>query len=324
MSGLSDSSQRPINYLRISVTDRCNLRCIYCMPAGGVPLLPRDHILSYEEIQVVTQVAAELGITKVRLSGGEPLMRSGLTKLVAMLKKIETIDDISLTTNGTLLKEHASELKEAGLRRVNISLDTLKRDRYQHITGEDKLNQVLSSINKAKSVGLHPIKINTVVMRGINDDELLDFAAQSLEEDWHVRFIELMPFGKREERFVPVQEMKQRIAALGELEPYPSDIGNGPARYFRLPRSQGTIGFITPVSEHFCFRCNRLRLMADGRLRPCLLSDIGLDLRGPLRDSASVEEIKHLFQEAAAAKPLHHHLAQGFTPEEQSMSQVGG
>jgi cyclic pyranopterin phosphate synthase len=207
---------------------------------------------------------------------------------------------------------------------VNISLDTLQRDRYQHITGEDKLSQVLRGIEKAKSVGLEPVKINTVVMRGTNDDELLDFAALSLEEGWHVRFIELMPFGKREEGFMPVQEMKQRLAALGELEPYPVGIGNGPARYFRLPRSKGTIGFITPISEHFCLKCNRLRLMADGRLRPCLLSNIGLSLRDPLRRGAPAEEIKRLLLEAAAAKPLQHQLSQGLTPEEQSLSQVGG
>ncbi len=297
------------------------------MPPGGVPLLPREHILSYEEIQVVAQAAAGVGLSKVRLSGGEPLLRGGLTRLITMLRQIESIEDLSLTTNGVLLWEQAAALKEAGLHRVNISLDTLRQERYQQITGEDNLDQVLEGIRKAKSSGLSPVKINTVVMRGINDDELIDFATLSLTEDWYVRFIELMPFGKRDvapERFMPAWEMKQRLMTLGELEPYPPGIGNGPARYFRLAHSKGTIGFITPISEHFCFNCNRLRLTANGLLRPCLLSDIELDLRGPLRDGASVEEIKSLFREAAAMKPHRHSLSKGLTPGEQSLSQVGG
>ena len=327
MTGLSDSFQRPINYLRVSVTDRCDLRCIYCMPPQGIPLMPRDDILSYEEIYTVVKVAAELGITKVRLSGGEPLIRSELAKLVAMLAQIEAIDDISLTTNGVWLKQRAAELKQAGLRRVNVSLDSLRRDRFEYITRSDNLGQVLEGIEAANDVGLRPVKINMVVMGGINDDELLDFARQSIEPGWHVRFIELMPFAREQPvaaKFVPLWEMKKRLGALGGLEPCLPAVGNGPAKYFRLPGARGTIGFITPVSEHFCFSCNRLRLTADGRLRPCLLADDAIDLRRALRGRGSLEEVRRLIQEAVASKPERHRLGEGLGPKPGAMAQIGG
>ncbi len=327
MTGLSDSFQRPVNYLRVSVTDRCDLRCIYCMPPQGIPLMPRGDILSYEEIYAVVKVAAELGITKVRLSGGEPLIRAELAKLVAMLAQIEAIDDISLTTNGVWLKQHAAELKQAGLRRVNVSLDSLRRDRFERITRSDNLGQVLEGIEAAKDVGLRPVKINMVVMGGINDDELLDFARQSIEPGWHVRFIELMPFAREQPaaaKFVPLREMKERLGALGTLEPCLPAVGNGPAKYFRLPGARGTIGFITPVSEHFCFSCNRLRLTADGGLRPCLLADDAIDLRRALRGRRSLEEVRRLIQEAVASKPERHRLGEGLGPKSGAMAQIGG
>jgi cyclic pyranopterin phosphate synthase len=324
MTGLSDSFQRPIDYLRISVTDRCNLRCIYCMPAEGIRLMSHSDILSYEEITMVAEAAADLGLNKIRITGGEPLVRAGLSNLVRRLSQIDAIDDVSLTTNGILLARHAAELKTAGLRRVNVSLDTLKPDRFEHITRGGSLDDVLKSIEIAASVGLSPIKINTVVIKGTNDDELLDFAARTVNQGWHVRFIEHMPFvNKADSQFVSVREMRQRIARLGKLEPCAVK-GNGPARYFRLPRANGTIGFITPVSEHFCFQCNRLRLTADGKLRLCLLHDDEIDLRESLRCGLSSAELKRMIKEAVASKPLHHRLTEGYVPQDRPFSQVGG
>jgi len=325
MTGLSDSFQRPINYLRISVTDRCNLRCIYCMPPGGITLLPHGEILSYEEIQAVAQAAAALGVNKLRLTGGEPLVRLGLPHLVGMLSQIEGVDDIALTTNGVFLGRYADQLKEAGLKRVNVSLDTLKRDRFHQITGHDKLGDVLDGIETAKAVGLNPVKVNMVVMRGINDDEVLDFARLTLREGWHVRFIEPMPFGTGDSfSFVSTSEIQERLRSLGPLEPYLHRHGNGPAKYFRFPGVEGTVGFITPLSEHFCFNCNRLRLTVDGKLRLCLLSDEEVDLKTYLRRGASVEELKGLILQAVARKPERHHLSEGVLPKGRAMCQVGG
>jgi cyclic pyranopterin phosphate synthase len=326
MSGISDSFQRPISYLRLSVTDRCNLRCVYCMPPGGIPLVPQSDLLTYEDISSVARVAAEMGISKVRISGGEPLVRLELVNLIRMLSQIEGITDLSLTTNGILLEGQAAELKEAGLKRVNISLDTLKRDRYQDITGYDKLPEVLRGIEAAHKTKLEPVKINVVVMRGINDDELLDFAILSQEEGWHVRFIELMPLVIKDikQDFVPVEEMRRRLASLGKLEPCPSPAGEGPASYYRLSEAKGTIGFITPISEHFCFKCNRLRLTADGRLLPCLLSNEEVDLLPALRKGASPQELRRLILEAIALKPEGHCITQGLVSQRRMMSQMGG
>ena len=325
MTWLSDSFQRPINYLRISVTDRCNLRCIYCMPPQGVRLSPRSEILHYEEIQAVAQAAAALDINKVRLTGGEPLVRSRLSHLVEILSQIEGIDDIALTTNGMLLKQHAAPLRQAGLRRVNVSLDTLKREKFHRITRHDKLGDVLDGIKAAKEAGLDPVKVNMVVIRGINDDEVLDFARLTIEQEWHVRFIEPMPFGIGEGiSFVPTGEIQERLLSLGSLEPCLPSQGNGPAKYFRFEGTQGTVGFISPLSEHFCFNCNRLRLTVDGKLRPCLLSDEEVDLKNPLRRGASPDELKGLIQQAVAQKPERHHLSEGVLPKGRAMCQVGG
>lgn len=305
---------------------------------------------------MVVRVAVEMGINRVRLSGGEPLARTGLVNLITMLSQIKEIDDLSLTTNGVLLKYQAAQLKEAGLHRVNISLDTLKRPKFQEITGYDKLPEVLEGIAQAHRAGLAPIKINVVVMRGINDDELPDFALLS-KEGWHVRFIELMPLVNRNPNiavgipeyrvgaehlpmkgaaitdfktdvkqpdFVSAKEMWSSLASLGKLQPCSPPNGSGPARYYRLPSAKGTIGFIAPISEHFCFRCNRLRLTADGRLLPCLLADQEIDLRTPLRGGASPQQIRRLILEAIASKPEGHQVAQGFVPQRRFMAQVGG
>ncbi len=328
MTGLSDSFQRPIDYLRISVTDRCNLRCIYCMPSEGVRLMSHDAILTYEEIYTIARAAAELGISKVRITGGEPLVRSGLPELIRMLAQIDDLDDISLTTNGLLLGRYAAELKQAGLRRVNVSLDTLKPDKFEFITRcRNKLSDVLEGIEVARMVGLNPVKINTVVMSGINDDEIPDFASKTINDEWHVRFIEFMPFageGDTASQFFSASDIRKRIELLGKLESCLPSIGNGPAKYFRFPNARGTIGFITPVSEHFCFHCNRLRLTADGKLRPCLLAEDEIDLKQPLRSGVSSTGLKQLIKEAVVNKPLRHHLAEGYIPKDRSFCQVGG
>jgi cyclic pyranopterin phosphate synthase len=325
MTGPLDSFGRSINYLRISVTDRCNLRCIYCMPPEGVPQISHSEILSYEEIWAVVQAAAELGINKVRLTGGEPLVRADLPKLIKMISQVEEIEELSLTTNGTVLKKYALELKQAGLSRVNVSLDTLKADKFRYITRLGELKTVLGGIEAAKEAGFEPVKINTVIMRGINDDEILDFAKMTYEDGWHVRFIELMPF-KGAAEFVPSIELRQHISLLGKLEPCGSITGNGPAMYYRLSGARGTIGFISPLTEtSFCSRCNRMRLTPDGKLRPCLLGEDEIDLKTPLRNNASMEELKSLILKAVASKPEHHHLEGGnVRPVNRRMSQIGG
>jgi len=325
MTGMLDSFGRSINYLRIAVTDRCNLRCIYCMPPEGVPQMSHSEVLSYEEIRAIVQAAVELGVNKVRLTGGEPLVRAELPKLVGMLSQIEGIEELSLTTNGAILKKHALELKQAGLLRVNVSLDTLKADKFRHITRLGKLNNVLDGIKAAKDAGFHPVKINTVVMRGINDDEILDFAKMTYEDSWHIRFIELMPF-KGVTEFVPSIELRQHINLLGELESCTPLAGNGPAKYYRLAGAKGTIGFISPLTEpYFCSQCNRMRLTPDGRLRPCLLGENEIDLKKSLRNNASIDKLKRLILQAVAFKPKHHPLiGDNFRLVKRKMSQIGG
>jgi cyclic pyranopterin phosphate synthase len=328
-----DAYNRPISYLRISVTDRCNLRCIYCMPPEGVPWRPHEDILRYEEIEIIARAAAEMGITKIRLTGGEPLVRLGIANLVRRCARIPGIDDLAMTTNGVLLSRYAETLAEAGLHRVNISLDTLRPERFRGITRCGDLEDVLNGIEAARKAGLAPIKINTVVMRGMNDDEVVDLARKTVDAPWwNIRFIELMPVGNGglvneswQEKVVTAREIRERIeAALGQLEPAKISKGGGPARYYRLPGAEGTIGFITPISEHFCTRCNRLRLTADGQLRPCLLSDQEIDLRTLLRRGADVDQIKALILEGINCKPMRHHLNEHLRPENRAMSEIGG
>jgi cyclic pyranopterin phosphate synthase len=295
------------------------------MPPEGVPHISHSEILSYEEIQAVVQAAAQLGIRSVRLTGGEPLVRADFPELVKMLFRIEGITELSLTTNGAVLSDYAHVLKQAGLSRVNVSLDTLRADRFRDITGLGELEHVLAGIEAAREAGLQPIKTNTVVMRGINDDEILDFARLTYKEGWHARFIELMPF-KGVAEPVPSIEVQQRVSSLGRLDPCISTTGNGPAGYYRLAGAKGTIGFISPLTEiSFCSRCNRMRLTPDGKLRPCLLGDYEIDLRTPLRSNASMEELERLILKAVASKPEHHHLRDtNDRPVERKMSQIGG
>ncbi|HLE82406.1 MAG TPA: GTP 3',8-cyclase MoaA [Dehalococcoidia bacterium] len=321
---MSDSFQRPINYLRISVTDQCNLRCFYCMPEKGLALLPKDHLLTYAEMALVVRAAVGLGINRVRLTGGEPLVRAGLVDLVSMLSRIDGLEDISLTTNGVLLAGLAPALKRAGLRRVNVSLDTFDPQVFRRITGRDRLKAVLKGIDAAREIGLDPVKINTVVIPGVNDSEFLAFGRKSME-GWHVRFIELMPFGQA--RGLPTLSVSQMVASLeeafGPLIPAAAGDG-GPARYFRFLGARGTIGFISPVTRHFCFACNRLRLTSAGRLRPCLLQESEVDMRVALRNRASLAELRDIIRMAAAQKPLRHRLEERKGLEAECMSRLGG
>jgi len=328
----SDAHSRAINYLRVSVTDRCNLRCTYCMPPEGIPWIPHETVLRFEEIALIVRAAAEPGISRVRLTGGEPLVRLGICDLVRMLAQIPGVEDLSMTTNGSLLTRYARELKAAGLARVNISLDTLRPERFAAMTRCGRVEDVLAGIEAAHQAGLEPVKINSVVIRGQNDDDVVELARKTLLPGWNVRYIEWMPVGETapedgawRKKVVTAEEMKQRITAeLGPLTPDGGTFGCGPARYYRLPGAQGTIGFITPVSEHFCYHCNRLRLTADGQLRPCLLSDNEVDLRTPLRDGADLEQLKSLILQAIEIKPLQHRLNEYSRPENRVMSQIGG
>jgi GTP 3',8-cyclase len=328
MSTLVDPFSRTIDYLRISVTDRCNLRCLYCMPSGGVKLIPRQEVLHYEEIERLVDIAVRMGVRKVRITGGEPLVRSGIVRFVANLAKIQGLEDISLTTNGTLLEAFAGPLKEAGLTRVNISLDTLDPKKYAHITRGDQLSQVWRGIHQALEKGLMPLKINTVVIRGFNEQELENFARLTLNLPVNLRFIEFMPVGApdlwRPDRVVKVEEIKSRIGNLGRLEPTKIR-GNGPARYFRVSGALGTLGFIGAYSDHFCSACNRMRITCDGRLRPCLFSELEIDLREPLRKRCKDEEIETLFLLAKQKKPLSHTLHEGPRKDwRRPMSEIGG
>lgn len=334
MTCLSDTFSRPINYLRVSVTDRCNLRCVYCMPSEGIHQVDQCEILRYEELLTIIGVAAELGISKIRVTGGEPLVRAGLVDFIRMLSQVKGIDDIALTTNAVLLAKYAEQLKQAGLARVNVSLDSLREKTFKKITRYGSLKEVLKGIDQARKVGLWPVKINVVVVRGLNDEEVLDFAKKTVEEEWHVRFIEVMPFADDhftvvdpdivQTGFVPISEIFERISTLGELEPSEMQVGNGPAKYYRLPGAKGTLGFISPVSEHFCFNCNRLRLTADGRLRPCLLSSEEVELKSILRQGASREELKEQILRAVEVKPRQHLLAENTPPSGRLMAQIGG
>ena len=324
-----DAFNRSVNYLRISVTDRCNLRCYYCMPPEGVPSRAHRDILRYEEIERVVRAAAGLGISKIRLTGGEPLVRTCIVDLVRMLAGVPGIDDLSMTTNGTLLSRFAGSLARAGLKRVNVSLDTLDEETYARITRGGRLSDALEGIESAQEAGLTPLKTNTVVLRGVNDGQVADLASLTFRHDWQVRFIEVMPLycnaGHFDADYVSSEEVRAQIVwRLGALTPADSVPGNGPARYYRLAGALGTIGFIGPFSDHFCGRCNRLRLTADGKLRPCLLSDREIDIRPVLRKGAGTAEIQGWLMKAVAAKPVGHEMSRNVVPLERGMSEIGG
>ena len=380
---LIDSFNRTIDYLRVSVTDRCNFRCVYCMPEEGAPVSPKSTILTFEEIERLVRIAAELGMTKFRLTGGEPLVRKDIDLLVARIGAIPGIRDLSMTTNGSVLARHAEKFAQSGLNRINISLDTLRPERFSRIARRGDLSSVLEGIAAAQAAGLTPLKLNCVVMRGWNDDEVVDFARLTLNQPYDVRFIELMPINwskgddggagmdaffalsapmaeyrrdgnvtlyarpelstlknafqlkatplvgqldanQMRRAFVPTAEMKMRIeTALGSLEAAEVQV-NGPARSYRLPGARGTIGFISQITNDMCVTCNRLRLTADGQLRPCLMADGEVDLRTPLRSGATDDDIADLFRATVLHKPREHRLEDGMAPVHRNMSQLGG
>jgi cyclic pyranopterin phosphate synthase len=323
---LRDSFGRKIEYLRISVTDRCNFRCVYCMPATGLEWLPKSDILSYEEITQVVRELAPLGLRRLRLTGGEPTLRPQLELLLRMLRSIPEIEDISLSTNGARLPELARSLRQAGLDRVNMSADSLRSERIRSISRRNTDFDPVEAARAAEIAGLSPIKINVVVMRGINDDELCDFARLTMEHEWHVRFIELMPVGDMRQltwdHVVPSADVLQRLEEIGTLSPVSGPVkGNGPARYFRFAGARGSVGVITPMSHTYCGSCNRVRLTADGRLRTCLFGDDEIDLRTPLREGLPLEPF---FRSALSSKPKEHHLLQMHVGGLRALSQVGG
>jgi GTP 3',8-cyclase len=331
---MHDSINRKIEYLRISITDRCNLRCVYCMPSAGVPRLPHEAILRYEEILRIVKVAAKEGIKKVRLTGGEPLVRKGVASLVWEIAAIPGIEDLSLTTNGILLGRMARELADAGLKRINVSLDSLDPDRFRELTRGGELKDVLEGIHKAEEAGFDPIKINVVAIKGFNEEEVLEFARLTLLKPYHVRFIEFMPIGHHlmweDSKVMTEGEIMEKISTLGELIP----VGEGkkgqggqagPARLFRLLGAKGILGFISPLSNHFCASCNRLRLTADGKIRPCLFSETEIDLKTPLRTGCDDAELSRLISVALSVKPRGHSIADGAKDKHRrSMSNIGG
>jgi cyclic pyranopterin phosphate synthase len=325
---VKDQYGRELTDLRISLTDRCNLRCVYCMPAEGIDFRPPEELLSDEELITLVRVAADLGVRKVRLTGGEPTVRPAIVELTQAISGIPGIEDVAMTTNGLLLEYLAAPLARAGLRRVNVSLDTMDPEKYARITRGGRVQKVLSGITAAETEGLTPIKINAVVVRGFNHEDVVPLAALTLERPWEMRFIEMMPFGSvgdfADAGVVKSEETMDRIAeALGPLTPLDLS-GADPARTYRLRKGAGTLGFISPVSQPFCSKCGRLRLTADGRLRLCLLRDDEADLLTPLRAGATYEQMRELFRAAAFRRPFGHALAEKMFPQARVMIQIGG
>ena len=322
----TDQFGRRIEYLRISVTDRCNFRCAYCMPLEGLPWLPREEILSYEEITEIVRQLAPLGVSRLRITGGEPTIRPQLTTLISMLRGVPGIEDIALSTNGVKLPEMAEELKAAGLDRVNMSADSLRPDRIREIARRSLKFSPLEAATAAERAGLGPVKLNVVVMRGINDDEVEDFARLTIEHPWHVRFIELMPVGEMAnltfEHVVPSDEILARLSSLGALAADAGPArGNGPAAYYRFAGAPGSVGVITPMSHTYCGDCNRVRLTADGRLRTCLYGEEEVSFRDALRAG---EPLAPVYAAALASKPKEHALLQMRVGGLRALSQVGG
>lgn len=324
---MQDTFGRTIDYLRISVTEACNFRCIYCAPNGFSA--PQESPLTADDIERIVRAAVALGITKIRLTGGEPLLRRDIVKIAHAISSVDGVQDLALTTNAFLLGRLARDLADAGLKRVNISLDTLQRDRFTEIVGVDAFDAVWAGICAAQDAGLAPLKINVVAMRGINDDEFTDFARLTIDHPWHVRFIELMPVGASDvareffsQHFISAGEL---IARLPELSKSDSPQGNGPARTYRLPGAQATVGFITPASEHFCNACNRLRVTARGALCACLFGERGEDMRGALCEGVSESKLQELLARAIDKKPEQHPLGKDFKiTSVESMSKIGG
>ncbi len=328
---LYDRFGRPINYLRISLIDRCNLRCVYCMPTDGLVFLQRDQWLTPAEIEIVARAAVDVGFHKFRLTGGEPTLRPELVEIVGRLASIPGVEDLAMTTNGVRLPSLAEPLARAGLKRVNVHLDTLNPDHLSRLMRWGALEDIWAGIEAAEAAGLTPIKINCVVTRGYNDEDVVDLARLTLERDWVVRFIELMPVGTGEPAQVAVghyvsnEDTRRRIeAALGPLTPVPNGNPHDEARNHRLPGARGLVGFISPVSDPYCGTCNRMRLTADGKFHLCLLHDDELDVKQVLRDGGSVAEVRRILTRAVGLKPTGHALEAGVHTRERRMFQIGG
>ncbi len=327
---LIDSHHRRIDYLRISVTDRCNLSCLYCKPRTEMKMLEHRDILSYEEILRLLSVAVRLGISRVRVTGGEPLVRRGIVEFMKALQQFSGIEDVSITTNGVRLEGMIDALAQTGKPRLNISLDSLKAQKFREITGKDAWEAVWRGISRAEELGFFPLKLNMVPVRGVNDDEVVDFARLTLKRRLHVRFIEFMPIGARDRWHKDVCVSSHQVRSVierefGPLVPFTSPAGGGPATNFQIPGTVGVIGFISPISRHFCDSCRRLRLTADGKIRPCLLSDTEIDIKTPLRNGFDDAELERLLRLSLEIKPDRHHIAE-IAPKcfQRSMSKIGG
>jgi cyclic pyranopterin phosphate synthase len=325
---LTDPYNRTIDYLRISVTDKCNLKCIYCMPSKGLKYFNNAEIMTDEEIVRVVRIARKFGLRKVRITGGEPLLRKNITSLVSAIKETG-IRDLSLTTNGITLSAVAKELKNSGLDRVNISLDTMNAGRYKEMTSGGDINQVWESVQESERVGLSPVKINIVPIRGLNDDEIVSFASLTFEKNYHIRFIEFMPANVdgmwRKDKCVSASEILEKISTLGNVARIEYR-GKGPSRNYRIKGAAGVIGIISPLSDHFCGFCNRLRLTSDGKIRPCLFSKVEIDIKTPMRNGAPDEELERIFLDSVKMKPERHFLNEEKSASDaiQSMSKIGG
>jgi GTP 3',8-cyclase len=336
MKKLIDKYGRKIIYFRISLTDRCNFRCIYCIPSDkDFCFIKHQDILRFEEILEIAEVAVKMGMTKIRLTGGEPLVRKDVIDFIKKLKIIEGLEDISMTTNGYYLSEMAESLKKAGLNRVNISLDSLQREKFQMITGFDGLERVLQAIDTSLELGLEPVKINVVLLKGINDDEVENFIRLTYDKPLYVRFIELMPTNHEltqinQGHFVSANFIKEKMKIkFPDLKPISIEKGYGPAVYYQLPGAKGMVGFITAVSQHFCAKCNRIRLTANGNIRPCLFNSREVEVRDKLRQVPTDEQevrkrtIQSCLEEAIRIKPFRHNIGNKNLAEF-DMSKIGG
>lgn len=326
--GAFDAYGRQMTYLRISLTDRCNFRCVYCMPASGMVFQPREELLTDDELLRAVGLFARVGFTKLRLTGGEPTIRPHLVELVRGMKAFDGIEEVSMTTNGLLLNRLADDLKEAGLDRINVSFDTLDPLKFKLMTRGGRFDLVWAGLEAADRVGLTPIKINAVVLRGHNDHEVVDLARLTLEHDWQMRFLEIMPMEGvgtvYDENLVTTEETMSRLeAAFGPLQPIETDPSD-PARLWKIPGAAGTIGFISPISQPFCAHCNRVRLTADGKLRLCLLRNDEIDLRDLMRAGATDDDLVHAMRGGIWRKPWGHGVAEGDRETGRGMSQIGG
>lgn len=344
-NALVDNFSRTISYLRLSLTDRCNLRCIYCMPEQdgendgcrrkNGEILPYVDLLSYEELLRVVRVAVSLGMNKLRLTGGEPLVRKGILQFIDKLGEIEGLDEVRLTTNGVLLADYVQHLHDSGIRQLNISLDSLQRQKFARITGRDLFDQVWRGIIAARELGFR-IKINVVAMKGVNDDEFRDFVNLALDEPFQIRFIEFMPVGEKSswqrDQFIRAEDIQKGLVDMGEFIPYQKGKFDGPARMYRLHATdgrQGNVGFISPISHHFCDQCNRLRLTAEGKLRSCLLNDAEQDIKVLLRQGITDDQLKTIIRDTVLDKPKGHRLQERMENGELmncpgQMSRIGG